>query len=86
MLETLLDKSYSQYLDADRRIDLNQKQVKLAQQAINILEADYATNGRNFEEILRMEKRKLNYALEYQKALADKQAEIGFIEYLIGKN
>lgn len=86
LLETLIEKSYSDYLDADRRIELNNKQMKLAQQAINILESGYAASGKNFEEILRMEKRKLNYALEYQKALADKQAEIGFIDYLMGKN
>ncbi len=86
LLETLFEQSYSNYLDADRRIVLNRKQIKLAQQAINILEADFSTKGKNFEEILRMERRKLNYALEYQKALADKQAEIGFIDYLMGKN
>lgn len=86
LLETLFEKSYSNYLDANRRIELNSKQLKLAQQAINILESGYAASGKNFEEILRMEKRKLNYALEYQKALADKQAEIGFIDYIMGKN
>lgn len=86
LLETLLEQSYSNYLDANRRIVLNRKQLNMAQQAINILESGYAASGKNFEEILRMEKRKLSYALEYQKALADKQAEIGFIEYLIGKN
>lgn len=85
ILETLVEKAYSQYSDAVRRIELNKNQAKLAHQAINILESDYATMGKNFEEILRMEKRKLKYDLEYQKALADKQAEIAFIQYLMGK-
>lgn len=84
MLETVFEKEYSEYLDADRRIDLFQKQLQLAEKAINILEAEYATNGRNFEEILRMEKRVLKYSLELEKARADKQASIAFINYLMG--
>jgi cobalt-zinc-cadmium efflux system outer membrane protein len=33
---------------------------------------------------LRMERRLLSYALELQKAYADKQASIAFINYLMG--
>ncbi len=83
-LESVFEKGYSAYLDADRRIVLFQKQLQLAVKAISILESEYATNGRNFEEILRMEKRVLKYSLELEKARADKQASIAFINYLMG--
>lgn len=83
-LESVFEKGYSEYLDADRRIVLFQKQLQLAEKAISILESEYATNGKNFEEILRMEKRVLKYSLELEKARTDKQASIAFINYLMG--
>lgn len=83
-LESVFEKAYSEYLDADRRIVLFQKQLQLAEKAISILESEYATDGKNFEEILRMEKRVLKYSLELEKARADKQASIAFINYLMG--
>ena len=84
-LEVLFEKTYSEYLDAQRRISLFQLQRLLAEKAINILETEYATNGADFEEILRMEKRLLNYGLELERGYADKQASIAFINYLMGK-
>ncbi len=83
-LEILFEKSYSEYLDANRRIILYQKQSNLANRAIIILQSEYSTRGKNFEEILRMEKDLLKYELETQRALSDKQASIAFIDYLIG--
>ena len=83
-LETIFEKAYYEYLDAIRRMRLFQKQLQLAEKAIAILEAEYATTGRSFEEILRMEKRLLKYSLELEKAKADKQASIAFINYLLG--
>ena len=83
-LESLFEETYSEYLDADRRISLYQKQLLFANKANKILEAEYATNSKNFEEILRMEKRVLKYALELEKARSDKQAAIAFINYLMG--
>jgi len=83
-IETLFEKAYYEYLDAIRRMDLFQKQLQLAEKAIRILETEYATTGRSFEEILRMERRVLKYSLEFEKAKADKQASIAFINYLMG--
>ena len=84
VLETLFEKVYSEYHDAQRRMVLFEKQSNLASRAIKLLESEYASNGRNFEEILRMERNLLKYSLELEKARADKQAAIGFIEYLMG--
>jgi hypothetical protein len=57
----------------------------LAERAIQMLETEYSTHGKDFEELLRMEKRLLRYSLELEKARSDKQASIAFINYLIGK-
>lgn len=84
VLELLIEKTYSEYSDADRRISLFEKQSDLADRAIKLLESEYANNGKNFEDILKMEKRLLKYSLQLEKAKADKQAAIAFINYLIG--
>lgn len=84
VLETLFEKVYSEYTDANRRIILFQKQSEIAKRAIKLLENEYANSGRNFEEVLRMEKSELKYTLELEKAKADKQASIAFVNYLMG--
>jgi outer membrane protein TolC len=84
-MEVLMEKAYADYLDARRRLLLYAKQSDLARKAVRILQSEYSTRGNNFEEILRMEKDLLTYELETQRALADKQAAIAFMDYLIGK-
>jgi outer membrane protein TolC len=85
ILETLFEKVYSEYADAGRRITLFNKQSDFASKAIRILESEYSSNGKNFEEILRMERNLLKYSLELEKARADKQAAVAFIDYLTGR-
>jgi outer membrane protein TolC len=85
MLETLFESGWKDYADANRRIKLFETQYDLAMKSIRILETDYATGNKNFEEILRMERKVLKYHLEKEKAIADKQAAISFLNYLMGK-
>jgi outer membrane protein TolC len=85
LLETLFERGWKDYMDAMRRIHLNETQHELALKSIKILETEYATGNKNFEEILRMERNVLKYHLEKEKAIADKQAEISFLNYLMGK-
>ncbi len=84
-LETLFEKTWKDYQDGNRRIGLFKKQVLLAQQSLKLLETEYTSGNKNFEEILRMERKVLKYNLEQQKAKSDKQAAIAFIYYLMGK-
>lgn len=84
-LLTLLDKAWKDYLDAQRRISLNEKQMDLSEKALRLLEAEYTTANTDLEEILRMERKLLKYRMEFEKALADKQASIAFINYLMAK-
>ncbi|GAB4324378.1 MAG: hypothetical protein Kow00127_17070 [Bacteroidales bacterium] len=85
VLETLFEDGWKNYLDATRRIDLYRRQSDLASKAMRILETEYSTGNKNFEEVLRMERKLLKYSLEEQKALADKQAAISFLNYLRGR-
>ncbi len=85
VLESLFEMSYKNYVDAKRRITLFRSQTELAEMSLNIIEIEYATSNKNFEELLRMERQLLKYNLELEKAKTDKQAAISFITYLMGK-
>jgi len=84
VLETVFENGWKDYSDARRRIELYEAQKILARKSLKLLETAYSTGNRNFEEILRMERRFLKYALELEKAKADKQAAVSFITYLMG--
>jgi len=84
MLESLFENIWKEFTDADRRITLYIDQVALAEKSIQLLETEYITANKNFEEILRMERKQLFYALELERSRADKQAAVSFMEYLLG--
>ncbi len=84
-LIVLFEITWKDYQDALRRITLYHKQEYLASKSLSILESEYATNHTNFEELLRMERKLLKYALELQKAKVDKEAAAAFIKYLQGR-
>jgi len=85
VLETSFEITNKDYKDADRRIPLFRLQTERATKALNILQTEYETSGKNFEEVLRMERQLLKYKLELEKARADKDAAIAFINFLMGK-
>jgi len=85
IIESLFENGWKDYLDADRRIALNISQLNLAQKSVKLLETEYTSGNKNFEEILRMERKVLKFNLELEKARADKQAAISFIYYLMGE-
>ncbi|HYW96115.1 MAG TPA: TolC family protein [Bacteroidales bacterium] len=84
-LNTIFAKTKRDYRDAERRISLYTEQLELAKRSLRILYSDYSTGGKNFEEVLRMERRVLKYALELDKAAADRNAAAAFVTYLTGK-
>ncbi len=84
LLETILENAWKDYLDADRRVSLFNSQLELAGHSLKLLETEYVTGDKNFEELLRMERSVLKYYLELEKARSDKQASISFITYLMG--
>lgn len=84
-LSTELEKGYRDYLDADRRVPLYLELVGLARQSLDILVSEYTSAGKDFEEILRMDRQLLKYELELETARADQNTSVAFINYLMGK-
>lgn len=85
VLETYFEKGYRDYLDGVRRVKLYIQLLTFANQALNILVADYTSAGKDFEEVLRMEKKVLKYELELEKARADQNTAVAYINYLMGR-
>ncbi len=84
-LHTVFEQTWRDLSDGKRRIILNERQADLARKSLKLLETEYLTSSKNFEEILRMERKLLKYELELEKARADKQAAISFMNYLMGQ-
>ncbi|MCH7657863.1 MAG: TolC family protein [Bacteroidetes bacterium] len=85
VLETYFEKGYRDYLDGIRRVKLYLQLLTFANQALDILITDYTSAGKDFEEVLRMEKKVLKYELELEKARADQNTAVAYINYLMGK-
>ena len=83
--QTDFEKTYRDYRDAKRRMKLYRQLLMPSVQARDILIADYTSAGKDFEEILRMERKILKYALELEKARADQNTAVAYINYLMGK-
>ena len=85
ILATSFAKAERDYNDSGRRILLFRDQIVKAGKSLNILTTEYETDGKNFEDVLSMERRLLKYRMELEKARADKDAAVAFINYLMGK-
>ena len=83
-LTTIYENTSKDFNDGDRRIALNKKQSEIAKKVLDILITSYSTDAKDFEEVLRIERQLLKYELSYQRALADKNAAVAFIYYLLG--
>jgi len=84
-ISSLLERAYVDLHDASDRISLYDKQIKLAEQSLELLTTEYSTDGENFEELLRMERKLIKYQLDIEKARTDAQVAFAFIDYLMGK-
>jgi len=84
-LQTDLEVWIKDYRDAVRRAGLYEQLSSIARQSLNLLVSEYATEGSDFEEVLRMDRQLLKYELELEKARADRNTTVAYINYLIGK-
>lgn len=83
MLQTRLDMAWVEYDDANRRILLYNEQLEIANQVQTILIEAYSADGKEFEEILRVQRMILKYELELIKAVADKNTAVAQIESIM---
>lgn len=68
--------------DAVRRTKLYRGQTDLARQTLNLLMTSYATDGRDFEEVLRVQQQLLDYQLSLITAIVDQHTTIASLEKL----
>jgi len=83
MLYTKMETAWLDYKDAGRRIKLYQDQINTAKQAQNILTKAYSSDGKDFEEILRVQRILLRYELEIVNAIKDNNTSVAIIESLM---
>lgn len=82
MLNIELEKNWVNYDDAKRRMVLYNEQNQKAAQALEIIVSSYTNSGKDFEEILRVQRMMLNYDLQIIKAIKDNNVAISKIESL----
>lgn len=68
--------------DAKRRTKLYSEQTDLARQTLNLLMTSYATDGRDFEEVLRVQQQLLDYQLKRISSIVDQHITIAELENL----
>ncbi len=85
LLVTMAENTWKDYLDAQRRLELYKTQSQRAHQSIRLLQTSYATQNRDFEEVLRMQRKVLTYDLELEKARTDRNTVLVFARYLSGR-
>ena len=83
-LESLFESIYKDYKDAQRKQILFKNQLKLTNNAVQILKSQYETGNSDFEELLNMERKILLYSLALEKSRKDKHTSIALINYLMG--
>jgi len=84
-LKSDMELVYRDYADAVRRVDLYNNLAEIAGQALDILIAEYTTAVSDFEEIIIMNRQQLKYELELEKAQAQRNTAVAYINYLMGK-
>ncbi len=86
-LETDLEGSLRDFYNAERRFELyDMKQIQRVNQALTIMMQAYSTDSSDFEEILRMQRRYLDYQLSRIQGLTDMHKAAAYIDYLTGTN
>lgn len=68
--------------DAERRIDLYKEQEELARSTTDLLLSGYTTTGNDFEDVLRMQIRVLEYGFKHIEAIADYNTAAAMSEML----
>jgi len=86
-LETELDTALRDYRDARRRYHLyDTKQIQRITQAINIMMEAYSSDSSEFEEILRIQRKQLEYQLKRIQSRTAQHKAAAYIDYITGKN
>ncbi len=84
-LRAELEKLYTEYQDAQRRVTLNRRLADLAERTLNLLQTEFSAGDTQFVELLQIERQLLNYRLEREKARTEQNNYVYSIYYLMGQ-
>lgn len=86
-LQTDLETALKDLKSADRNLKLaSEIQINNAEQAVEMLLTEYANEGVEFEEVLRMQQRLLDYHLRHEQALSNMNIANAYLHYLTGRH
>jgi len=86
-LQTSLETALKDIRSADRNLKLaSDVQIRYTEQAVEMLLAEYASEGVEFEEVLRMQQRLLDYLLLHEQALSNMNIANAYLDYLTGRH
>lgn len=75
-----IEQAYANQEDALLRLELYKDLIRTTQAVIDVLETEYSTTGRNFDELLRLQIELVNYDLKILKAIVKSQMAKAEIE------
>ncbi len=78
-----IEKAYARHESARLKNELYKQQIALTKTTINMLETEYSANGNNFDELLRMEKKLIDYDLKNLQAIVQSHLAVFSIEKYI---
>jgi outer membrane protein TolC len=77
-------RSFIQNLDdAERRVVLYNEQEELARKTTDLILSDFATTGADYEEVLRMQTKVLDYGFKHVEAITDYNTSVAMAEKLM---
>ncbi|MFH1000811.1 MAG: TolC family protein, partial [Bacteroidota bacterium] len=71
--------------DAERRVSLYRVQQELARKTMDLILANFASTGADYEEVLRMQFKVLDYGFKHIEAITDYNISVAFAEKLMGR-
>ncbi len=84
-LVSQVERFFANYQSAKRRVELNKNLADLAQRSLDLMQTEFSNSQMDFVELLRMERKILNYRLEVEKGRTDLNIAVYNINYLMGK-
>ena len=78
-----IEKAYTDHQIAQQQLELYQDQIEITEATINILETQYSASGNNFDELLRLERERIEYDLKILKAIVKSHLAKNRIERFI---
>ena len=81
-----IEKAFAAYEAAQLQVTLYQKQIALTEATIRILETNYSTNGKSFDELLRLQTDLIDYDLKMLRAIVQSHLAKSDMERYIEKN